>query len=110
MSDPSASDDRSPATAGPLPPELRFLKLLVTVLTGVMIVGLSAIVILLFIRLGKPPVAPLPELPAAISLPQGARAEAVTFARGYTIVVTDTGAVLVYDAKGQLAQSVTIAP
>ncbi|WP_295534229.1 DUF6476 family protein [uncultured Thioclava sp.] len=93
-------DDDVPAT---LPPDLRFLKLLVTVLAGVMILGLVAIVTLLVIRLQTP--SPLPQIPSQITLPAGAHPEAVTFARGYTVVVTDQGDVLVYSATGaQLAQ------
>ena len=82
-----------------LPPDLRFLKLLVTVLAGVMILGLVAIVTLLVIRLQTP--SPLPELPSQITLPAGAHPEAVTFARGYTVVVSDQGDVLVFDAAGK---------
>ena len=89
--------DEEPATT--LPPDLRFLKILVTTLAAVMIVGLVAVVALLVIRLQQPN--PLPQLPAAITLPEGAQAEAVTFARNYTVVVTDAGQVLVYDKAGQ---------
>ncbi|KEO56425.1 DUF6476 family protein [Thioclava pacifica] len=96
-------EDELPAT---LPPDLRFLKLLVTVLAGVMIAGLVAIVALLVIRLKTP--SPLPELPAAITLPQGAQAEAVTFARSYVVVVTDQGAVLVFDKAGKQLADVPI--
>lgn len=91
--------------AAPPPPEIRFLKILVTVLTGTMIAGLLAIIALLVIRLPGGGAA-LPALPASIALPEGAMADAVTFARGYTVVVTDRGEVLVYDARGQLRQSV----
>ena len=97
------SDDDAPAA---LPPDLRFLKLLVTVLAGVMILGLVAIVTLLVIRLNAP--APLPQLPDQISLPAGAQVEAVTFARSYTVVVTAQGQVLVYDKVGKQVADVPI--
>ncbi|WP_417807947.1 DUF6476 family protein [Thioclava sp.] len=96
-------EDDAPVT---LPPDLRFLKLLVTVLAGVMILGLVAIVTLLVIRLQTP--SPLPEMPNQITLPAGAHPEAVTFARGFTVVVTDQGAVLVFDRAGKQVADVAI--
>jgi hypothetical protein len=83
---------------GPLPPDLRLLKALVTTLLVVMILGLLAIVWLLVTRLGTP--APLPDLPATVILPEGARATAVTFATDWLVVVTDGGEVLVYPRAG----------
>ncbi|WP_209427562.1 DUF6476 family protein [Pararhodobacter sp. SW119] len=90
------------------PPEVRFLKRLVTTLTVVMIAGLVTIVTLLVIRLGSPP-APLPTLPANIALPEGARAAAVTLARDWVVVVTEAGEILLYDraAGGAPAQRLT---
>mgnify|MGYP006998096091 FL=1 len=81
-----------------LPPELRFLKLLVTTLAGVMIVGLVAIVGLLVTRLGTTP--PLPELPAGVILPEGATPAAITFARDWYVVVTEDGEILLYARTG----------
>lgn len=101
----SSESESNPVSLAELPPDLRFLKRLVTVLTAVMIAGLLTIVALLVIRLGQPAVA-VPALPAAITLPAGERAGAVTFAKGYTVVVTDAGRVLVYDAGGALRQDV----
>ncbi|MCW1404386.1 DUF6476 family protein [Novosphingobium sp. MW5] len=89
-----SSDDDIP----PLPADLRFLKLLVTTLAGVMIVGLVTITGLLVTRLSTP--APLPVLPETISLPDGATAAAVTFARDWLVVVTEGGEVLLYGAQG----------
>lgn len=92
-----------------MPPELRFLKTLVTVLTATMILGLITIVALLVIRLNAP--APAPLLPASISLPGGAKAEAVTMGKGWVAVVTDRGQILIYDAEtGLLRQTVDVAP
>mgnify|MGYP002620677306 CR=1 FL=1 len=81
----------------PTPPELRFLKLLVTSLAGVMIVGLVTIVALLVIRFGAAP-APL-ALPDNITLPDGARMQAVTLAPDWVAVVTDEGEILLYDRR-----------
>ena len=97
--------DMLPSDAAP-PPEIRFLKTLVTVLTATMIVGLLAIVALFVIRL--PGAAPLPDLPAAITVPAGERVEALTFARGLTVVVTAAGRVLIYRADGTLAQELAL--
>ncbi len=103
MSDMLPSDKTDPETT-PLP-EIRFLKLLVTVLTGTMIAGLLAIIALFVIRLpGGAPA--LPVLPAEISLPEGELPDAVTFAKDYTVVVTQSGQILLYDATGRLRQSV----
>ena len=52
-----------------------------------------------------------PALPAGISLPDGAKAEAVTMGRGWIAVVTDKDEILILDANdGRLRQRVTIAP
>lgn len=89
-----SSDDDTPK----LPAELRFLKLLVTTLTGVMILGLLAITWLLVTRLGAPP--PLPALPDSVILPEGATPAAITFARDWLVVVTDQGTILLFPATG----------
>lgn len=80
-------------------PELRLLRWLVTGLALVMGLGMIAIVALLWLRLGQPA---LPGLPDGIVLPDGAQAEAVTFARDWIVVVTDAGEVLLYDRSGTL--------
>lgn len=80
--------------------------MLVTALAVTMIIGLVTIVGLLVTRLRTAP--PLPALPASIRLPEGAQVEALTFARGYTVVVTRSGAVLIYRSDGTLAQSVAV--
>lgn len=92
----------------PLPPDLRFLKALVTTLAGVMILGLLAIVWLLVTRLGAAP--PLPRLPQSVTLPEGAVPVAVTFARDWLVVVTETGEILLYDRAGGPPVSRTALP
>jgi hypothetical protein len=85
--------------------DLRFLKALVTTLTGVMIVGLVVIVGLLVIRLSAP--ATTLSLPAHIALPEGATLQAVTLARDWVVVVTDAGEILLFDrATGDLQNRV----
>jgi hypothetical protein len=102
---PPPSDD--PSSDLPEPANLRFLRRLVTVLTAVMICGVLGIVALLVIRLSHPVGGPV--LPAAVTLPEGAEADAVTVGRGWVGVVTADGRFLVYDAQtGDLRQTLTI--
>ena len=49
---------------------------------------------------------PLPVLPAGLALPEGVRPAAVTFARDWLVVVSDSGEVLLFDASGALRQRV----
>lgn len=62
--------------------------------------GLLAIVALLVIRFGAAD--PTPELPASIHLPEGAQAQAVTYADKQIIVLTQQNDILVYAKDGQL--------
>ncbi|ETX30063.1 DUF6476 family protein [Roseivivax isoporae] len=87
------------------PPELRYLKTLVTVLTAVMIVGVITVATLLVIRLR----APAPPLPEEITLPDGARALAVTLGDDWVAVVTDGDEIVIFDRlTGALRQRVRI--
>lgn len=92
-------DDTDWKTAAKSVPELRLLRWLVTGLALVMGLGMVALVALLWLRLGQPM---LPDLPDAITLPDNAQAQAVTFARDWIVVVTDAGEVLMYDRSGAL--------
>lgn len=82
---------------------LRWLRFLVTALAAVMVLGVLVIAALLWLRLSQPP---LPELPEQIALPEGAVPAAVTFARDWLVVVTETGEVLLYDKQGRLHRQV----
>jgi hypothetical protein len=73
----------------PEPRRLRQLRLLVTVLTATLIVGVITIVALLVIRLSS--FGSAPPLPSEIALPAGERAEAVTLGRDWIAVVTVDG-------------------
>lgn len=86
-------------------PHLLFLKLLVGGLAAAMVLGLGVIATILWLRLNAPP---LPALPDAVTLPEGATAAAVTFAHDRLIVVTEAGEVLVYDGDGKLSQQVAL--
>lgn len=87
------------------PPQLRFLRRLVTVLTAVMIGGVVLIIALLVIRLNSAP----DLLPQTITLPDGARATAFTQGEGWYAVVTDQNEILIFDRlRGTLRQSIQI--
>lgn len=87
---------------------IRYLRLLVTILTGTMIAGLLVIIFLFVTRLGDQPAAP-PMLPDAIALPDGAKATAFTQGGDWYAVVTEDDRILIYDrAGGALRQVVDI--
>ncbi len=97
----------------PIPEEqpfnLRFLRILVTILTATMILGLLAIVAMLVIRFSNEP-DPM-RLPNVITLPEDARMIAFTRGPDWFAVVTDDSRILIFDAgTGDLRQSVTVAP
>ena len=86
----------------------RFLKVLITALAGTMIAGLITIIALLVIRFPAV-VNPRPSLPEHLVLPDGLKAEAVTFGRGWIAVITDSDEVLILDqATGALQQRMTV--
>ena len=98
----------SNAELAPETPGIRFLRRMVTVLTGVMIFGMISIVVLFYIRFNAPPAPSLPGLPDTIALPDGAAPQAVTTAPGWIAVVTQDGRILFFDAKnGALLDEVT---
>lgn len=66
-----------------------------------MIGGVIAVVTLLVTRL--PDASALPALPAGLTLPGGATAQAVTFAEGWLAVVTTDGRLMIFSrADGRL--------
>lgn len=95
---------------------LKFLRVLVTVLTATMILGLLVIIGLFVTRFpdlsGKASDASLPpglDLPATIHLPEGVKPRAFTRGQGWFAVVTDDDRILIYGAKsGQLIQQVDV--
>jgi len=94
-----------PSDPGPDPGSLRLLRVLVTTLLGVMIAGFVVIVALFVIRFSD---APMP-MPDTITLPDGARATAVTVGEDWYGVVTDDNRILIYErSTGALRQSVTV--
>ena len=74
-----------------------------------MIAGIAAMVVLLYLRLPGGATAsapPAPALPDAITLPDGAHAQAVTAGPGWWAVVTGEGDILLYDAAGTLLRRI----
>ncbi|MDO6478321.1 DUF6476 family protein [Shimia thalassica] len=87
------------------PANLRFLRLLVTGLTGIMMVGLVVVVALIVIRLNDNG----PTMPEQITLPDGVSATAITIGQGWWAVVTDDQRILIYDqVTGALKQTLQI--
>lgn len=92
--------DEFPEGDGPLPPNLRFLRVLVTVLTAVMILGVITIVALLVIRLGDtaPPILVHPEV---FDIPEGVGTVGYSIVDGYTVIIGDDGMIRVYSSDTQ---------
>lgn len=91
-----------------MPPSLRFLKGLVIILMLTMIGGVIALVALLVTRL--PAATNGPRAPEALQLPQGEIAEAFTYGKDWSAVVTQSGKILIFDASGKMRQEVLINP
>lgn len=110
MSDilPSDGTDQPAQDTAPLP-ELKFLKTLVTVLAGTMIVGLITVIALLVIRLGPQNAAPF-ALPAQVTLPEGTTAQSVSMSAERIVVLTNDDRVLVFDLQGAPLGSVKLSP
>ena len=102
------SDLSEPVDPEELPPEptnLRFLRILVTVLTAVMIGGLVVLIAVLVTRL-KPTALVLPD---SITLPDGAEAQSFTIGSDWFAVVTTDNRILILDRDtGAVRQTVQI--
>lgn len=95
-----------PSEARPEPANLRFLRVLVTVLTFVMILGLATIIGLMIWRFAAPSA---PDLPEVIDLPGGVVPRAVTWGTDWYAVVNDQDQILIFDRdSGELRQTVQI--
>lgn len=89
------------------PGNLRFLRVLVTVLTAVMILGVLTIVLLIVMRFRDV----APPLPDQIDLPDGASAVSFTQGDNWFAVTTDADEILIFDrVTGALRQTVTVTP
>lgn len=87
------------------PANLKYLRLLVTILTGTMIAGLLVIIALFVIRFSDRP-APVP---GAITLPDGSTPAAFTMTDKWYAVVTARDEILIFDRNsGMLRQTIKI--
>lgn len=74
-----------------------------------MIAGMALLVVLFATRLGGRDATDTLRLPSSITLPEGARAMAITQGQGWWAVVTDSDEILIYDAEtGTLRQTVAV--
>lgn len=89
--------DDFPEDEAALPANLRFLRVLVTVLTAVMILGVITIVGLLVIRLNDGGTTTLVH-PDAFALPDGVGIVGYSVVDDRTILVGDDGVIRIYDS------------
>lgn len=97
---------QTPLEEPELPPSLRLLKRLVTVLTLVMILAVITITGLLVIRLPK--LSSQPVLPDNLTLPEGKTAQAVTLGTGWIAIVTQDQHILLFSEQGNLLQDIPL--
>ena len=81
-----------------LPPDLRFLRVLVTVLTAAMILGVITIVFLLVIRLNAE-TAPILVHPEMFEIPEGVGTIGFSVVNGQTIIIGDDAVIRVFDSE-----------
>ena len=87
-----------------MPPDLRFLKGLVTVLTAVMIGGLITVVALLVTRLPGGAVA----VPEELAMPAGTEVFAITQTPALWLVTTRDERLLVFERDGTLRREIAL--
>jgi len=87
---------------------VKYLRLLVTILTGTMVVGFIVIVVLFVIKFSD---AFGPKLPDTISLPDGTEPMAFTQGPDWYAIVTRDNQILIYGLEsGALIKTITIDP
>ena len=85
---------------------MKYLRILVTVLTATMILGFIVIVVLFVIRFSD---AFGPKLPDVITLPDGATPTAFTKGADWYAVVTSDDRILIFDLdSGELRQTLQV--
>ncbi|MCY4542446.1 MAG: DUF6476 family protein [Rhodobacteraceae bacterium] len=88
---------------------LRWLKVLVGVLTVTMIVGFVVIVVLFALRFKEFSSSAALQLPEFIDLPEGTRALSYTQGESWYLIVTDSQEILLFNrSSGELMQRVEI--
>jgi hypothetical protein len=74
-----------------------------------MIVGVITVVAVIVTRMPQV-IRSGPQIPAEIALPDGAKAQAITFGTGWTAVVTQDDRILIFGSDGALRQEVAVLP
>ena len=87
------------------PAMVKYLRLLVTILSATMIIGFIVITALFVIRFSD---AFGPELPDQITLPNGTEAQAFTRAADWFAIVTTDNRILIYGLDGALMQEIAV--
>ncbi|MEY8098219.1 DUF6476 family protein [Falsihalocynthiibacter sp. S25ZX9] len=104
--------NEAPETEIELPANLKFLRVLVTILTATMIAGLVVVIVLLVTRFpDKETLSGTNSsiLPSEITLPEGVVARAFTQGSDWYAIVTDQDQILIYDRDKQtLRQTITL--
>ncbi|MEO3415272.1 DUF6476 family protein [Roseovarius sp. CAU 1744] len=96
----------SPETQPVDPALVKYLRILVTVLTVTMILGFIVIVVLFVTRFSA---AFKPDLPDTITLPDGSTPTAFTRGDGWYAVVTGDDKILIFNEEtGELRQTIAI--
>ena len=87
------------------PANLKFLRVLVTVLTGTMILGVLVLITLIVIRFNKTSTS----FPEEITLPAGTDAQAFTQTKDWYAIVTMDNRILIFDREdGDLLQEIEV--
>jgi uncharacterized integral membrane protein len=103
-----AEPPEPPITEDDLPPALRRLRQLVTVLTATMIVGVLTIVVVLVIRLNAD-TRPVVIAPGDFPLPEGVGIIGLSVIDGRSVILGDDGILRVYDSESRtLLQEITL--
>ncbi len=85
-------------------PTIKFLKLLVTVLAGVMIIGFVIIVSLFILNFRTSSI----PMPAKIELPSSVSPVAYTQTKNWYAIITDQDEIFIYDKAGNQIQKIKV--
>lgn len=91
-----------PDDQGPEPANLKFLRILVTVLTATMIIGIAAVITLMVLRLNQTPSSWAPQV-ETLTLPSGVTPAAVTYIQNRTLILGDDDNLYIFEGDAQTA-------
>lgn len=104
-----AEPPETPIAEGDLPPHLKRLRLLVTILTLTMIAGVITISAVLVIRLNAD-TRPVLIAPGDFALPEGVGLVGISVVHGRTVIVGDDGVIRVFDSESRALQQEVAIP